>query len=114
MIDPYNKQGYPGYPPQQGYQPGYQPQPGGYPQPGYPQPGYPQPGQGGYPQGGPVQPGFMPVPGAVPYGHVPPPSQHVPYNDTATEPIVKGFEFSDESIRRGFIRKVYSILSVCF
>lgn len=27
-------------------------------------------------------------------------------------PEVKGFEFTDESIRRGFIRKVYSILSV--
>lgn len=54
----------------------------------------------------------MPVPGAVPYGHVPPPNQHVPYSDTNTAEQVKGFEFSDESIRRGFIRKVYSILTV--
>lgn len=29
-----------------------------------------------------------------------------------TEPMVKGFEFSDATIRRGFIRKVYGILSV--
>lgn len=27
-------------------------------------------------------------------------------------PEVKGFEFTDESIRKGFIRKVYSLLSV--
>lgn len=39
-----------------------------------------------------------------------PPNQHVPNSDE--EPMVKGFEFSDMSIRRGFIRKVYSILSV--
>lgn len=31
-----------------------------------------------------------------------------------SEPNVKGFEFNDESIRRGFIRKVYGILSVDF
>lgn len=36
--------------------------------------------------------------------------QHLPNPDT--DPFVKGFEFSTESIRRGFIRKVYSILSV--
>lgn len=42
---------------------------------------------------------------------MPPANQHhVPNPDTA--PFVKGFEFSTESIRRGFIRKVYSILSV--
>lgn len=53
-------------------------------------------------------------PGFVPYGYasnnVPPQDMHVPNNDT--DPIVKGFEFSTETIRRGFIRKVYSILSV--
>jgi len=104
--DPY-KQSYPGYPPQDGYQPQ-----AGYPPPqGYPQPGYPP--QQGFGQPGPVQPGYMPAPGGVPYGHVPPPpTQHIPYSDNSTEPIVKGFEFSDESIRRGFIRKVYSILSI--
>lgn len=95
ISDPY-KQSYPGYPPQQAQ---------GYPQGGYAQPGYPQPG--------PVQPGFMPVPGAVPYGHVPsPPNQHAPYSDNSSaDPIVKGFDFTEETIRRGFIRKVYSILT---
>lgn len=99
ITDPY-KQPYPGYPPQQGY-----------PSQGYPPQGYAQPG---YPQPGPVQPGFMPVPGAVPYGHVPPPpNQHVPYSDNnSSDPIVKGFDFTEQSIRRGFIRKVYSILTV--
>lgn len=33
---------------------------------------------------------------------------------TETELNVKGFEFSDKSIRQGFIRKVYGILSVNF
>lgn len=28
------------------------------------------------------------------------------------DPDVKGFDFTDESIRKGFIRKVYSILMV--
>lgn len=28
------------------------------------------------------------------------------------DPEVKGFDFTDESIRKGFIRKVYSILMV--
>lgn len=50
-----------------------------------------------------------------PYGYpsssMPPPDQHVPTNPD-TDPFVKGFEFNSESIRRGFIRKVYSILSV--
>lgn len=31
-----------------------------------------------------------------------------------TEPIVKGFEFNEATIRRGFIRKVYGLLSVSF
>lgn len=90
IPDPY-KQSYPGYP-QQG-QSSYAPQQGFPP--------YAPPGP---------QPGFMPVPGAVPYGHVPP---SMPYSENnSSDPIVKGFEFSDESIRRGFIRKVYSILTV--
>lgn len=60
----------------------------GYPpqQPGY---GYPQPPQSG--------PGFIQPPQPQ-YG--------------GEDPEVKGMEFNDESIRRGFIRKVYSILMV--
>ncbi|KAK9887029.1 hypothetical protein WA026_019954 [Henosepilachna vigintioctopunctata] len=101
---PYNQQ--PPYPGQQG---GYPGQPGGYPsQPGgypaYPQqPGYP----GGYPAGPqPGQPGFNVPPEQPPYG------QDM-YGGTGTdykEPEMAAFEFSDKSIRRGFIRKVYSIL----
>lgn len=101
MYDP-NQQyhgGQPGYP--QPPPPGFggmpmhpPPQGGGYPQPGYPQPGYGQPQQPGYGQ-----------PGYSPYG-VGQPGQYGQEED----PDVKGFEFNDESIRRGFIRKVYSIL----
>lgn len=36
--------------------------------------------------------------------------QHISMADD--EPIVKGLDFNTESIRKGFIRKVYSILSV--
>ncbi|XP_050075075.1 protein lifeguard 1-like isoform X2 [Anopheles maculipalpis] len=102
----YPPQQQPGYPPQQpgytsgGYFPGYPPQQ----QPGYPpqQPGYPpQPQPGGYPP----QPGFV---------QPPPPGMPSAYG-TAYDPetgSVKGFEFNDQSIRRGFIRKVYSILTV--
>lgn len=57
-----------------------------------------------------------PQTGFAPYGypstHVPPQDLHVPSNATDTDLMVKGFEFNTESIRRGFIRKVYSILSV--
>lgn len=64
----------------------------------------------------PPQAAYPPQAGFVPYGypstHMPPQDMHVPSNATDTDPIVKGFEFSTESIRRGFIRKVYSILSV--
>lgn len=56
-----------------------------------------------------------PYPQQPPYGYasssMPPPDQHVPTNPD-TDPFVKGFEFNTDSIRRGFIRKVYSILSV--
>lgn len=98
ISDPY-KQEYSGYP-QQGYPQGYPPQQAYQPQ------GYPQPGA--------VQPGFAPIPTGAPYGHIPPvANQHVPYSDgNSSDPIVKGFDFSEESIRRGFIRKVYSILTV--
>lgn len=92
----YPPQGGPGYPPQGG--PGYPPQgfgaPGGYPpQPGFPQPGFQQPGFGG-------------MPATVPF-HLPPPQT----NDSE-DGGMKGFEFNDESIRKAFIRKVYSILMV--
>ncbi|XP_031632621.1 protein lifeguard 1-like isoform X2 [Contarinia nasturtii] len=83
-----------------GQQSGY----GGYPQPGYPQPGYPQPGypQPGYPQPGYPQPGY-------PQSNYPPQSEGF---ESSGGGEAKGFEFNDASIRRGFIRKVYGILSV--
>lgn len=95
---PYNQQPYPG---QQGY-------------PAYPQQGYP----GGYPPGPPPgQPGFNgPTPGQPGFNV---PSQQPPYGnqdmyggtDTGyKDPEMAAFEFSDSSIRRGFIKKVYSIL----
>lgn len=63
----------------------------------------------------PTQAAFPPQPGFAPYGSSSS-SVHDPYmpnaTTTDTDPMVKGFEFSTESIRRGFIRKVYSILSV--
>lgn len=86
-------------------QPGFQ-QPGfgGYPQPGFQQPGYPQPG---YPQ-----PGFGGVPGAVPFPHMPPQQDMYGGGGYAGDDSAKGFEFTDESVRKAFIRKVYSILMV--
>uniref|UniRef100_U5EY08 Putative n-methyl-d-aspartate receptor-associated protein n=1 Tax=Corethrella appendiculata TaxID=1370023 RepID=U5EY08_9DIPT len=107
----YPPQGGPGYPPQgPGYPqqgPGYPPQGPGYPpQPGF-NPGYPpQPGfNAGYPQ-----PGGMPpysVPGQDPVGYAGGPSY-----DPEDPGSVKGFDFTEESIRKAFIRKVYSILTV--
>lgn len=50
-----------------------------------------------------------------PSSHMPPtPAEQEMSGNTAsdTESMVKGFEFSDATIRRGFIRKVYGILSV--
>ncbi|KAF7273532.1 protein lifeguard 1-like isoform X2 [Rhynchophorus ferrugineus] len=102
MSYPYNQGPYSG-------QPGYPPPPQGYPQPGYPQPGFAQPG---YPQGGSYpsapQPGFQPPPyGNDPYGN----QGYGAYTGDDPEEV-KGFDFTDQSIRRGFIRKVYSILMV--
>lgn len=37
--------------------------------------------------------------------------QQAPYADPE-DPEAKGFEFNDQSIRKGFIRKVFSILTV--
>lgn len=126
---------YPAQDPNQGY---YGGQPGGYPPPppghapggGYP--GAPPPAYGGMPpQGYPAgpgapygQPGGAPYgqPGGDPYGQ---PGGGAPYGQPGggaynqsdmygtsypEDPEVKGFGFSDKSIRRGFIRKVYSIL----
>ncbi|XP_046606867.1 protein lifeguard 1-like isoform X1 [Neodiprion virginianus] len=100
----------PGYPPSQGYPP---------PQDGY-NPGYPP----AYPGGNPPAAGFVP-PMNPPYGQVPPnsgtpftppPMQAGMYGTSyAEDPMqdeIKGFDFSEQSIRRGFIRKVYAILMV--
>lgn len=60
-------------------------------------------------------PNAVPQTGFAPYGYPSASSPQEPYMPnpvTDTDPFVKGFEFSSESIRRGFIRKVYSILSV--
>ncbi|XP_013172564.1 PREDICTED: protein lifeguard 1-like isoform X1 [Papilio xuthus] len=101
-----------GYP-QGGYPQGGYPQ-GGYPQGGYPQGGYPPPG--GYPPGGyppqagyPAQPGFQPGYGGAGFGEpagYPGPGQ----GSLGEDGDVKGFDFNEQSIRKAFIRKVYSIL----
>lgn len=58
----------------------------------------------------PPQNGFQqPAPYNPAYPHQMP-SQQPPYMDPE-DPEAKGFDFSDESIRKGFIRKVYSILT---
>ncbi|KAL7735650.1 hypothetical protein ACLKA6_002535 [Drosophila palustris] len=107
---------------QYNYGGGYPPQGGGYPpHAGYgggpPQGGYPPYGQGG---GQPYPPGPY---GQDPYGQGPPPGHYAPqpgfvqppapggygaYDDPEGQP--KNFSFDDQSIRRGFIRKVYMIL----
>jgi protein lifeguard len=108
----------------QGYQGGYPQQPTvGFANPGYGQPGYGQPGgfAPGYP---PQQPSFAPGYPPQPNPYQPPqqPQQgydpsgkplNPPYMDDS-DPNYKagGFGFDDKSIRRGFIRRVYSILSV--
>ncbi|XP_033313919.1 protein lifeguard 1-like isoform X1 [Bombus bifarius] len=98
---------------------GYPPQNPGYPsQEGYP-PGYPPPYGGNPPPPG---PGFIP-PGAPPYGQIPPGGpifgtgpQSGMYGSNYEESMhsdgIKGLEFSDKTIRNGFIRKVYSILMI--
>ncbi|KAG5863970.1 Protein lifeguard 1, partial [Gonioctena quinquepunctata] len=55
-------------------------------------------------------PGFQQPP---PYGGQSDPYNAGTYGGTDYEdPEIKGFDFNDQSIRRGFIRKVYAILSV--
>lgn len=80
-----------------------------YGQPGYPQPGYPQPG--GYP-GGPPPAGFVP-------GGYPAATGFMAHGmgSPMSNPEAGNFEgnmgaFGDKAIRLGFIRKVYSILSI--
>lgn len=106
IVDPNQQQQfYGGQPyPQPGFAPGAQP--------GYPGGGYP-PGGAGYP---PQQPGYPPQPGGYPGAGYPPqgldPGYGGPGYGGDANPEAKGFEFNDESIRRGFIRKVYAILMV--
>jgi protein lifeguard len=109
MNDPY--QGYssqPGYPPQQyGNKDGYPSQ--GYP----PNVGFVNPG---YPPAQPQPSGFIPLvpPAGNPYGNPPnvPPQHPGAFLDPEDLSQMKGFDFTEESIRKGFIRKVYSILSI--
>lgn len=68
------------------------------------QPGY---GIGFAPQQPGMQPGFHPSAFAPSAGS---PDGYSPYD--AESATVKGFDFNDQTIRRGFIKKVYSILTV--
>lgn len=113
---------YPGQQDQQGY---YEAQPPYPTQPTYPtQPGYPAGQNQGYPPPYTTTPGFViPPASAPPYGQVPQGTGQ-PYGTTnqqamygssyaTDDPLtdrVENFSFSDKSIRRGFIRKVYGIL----
>jgi len=115
---PYPPMGYaqhqhPAYPQQQGYPPqsGYPPQQGYPQQQGYaPQQGYPQ--QQGYPS----QQGFVappPAPTAA-YGGVYTTQEQNYAGKQDPESNPAGFldSFEDKAVRRGFIRRVYSILMV--
>ncbi|XP_075979268.1 protein lifeguard 1-like isoform X2 [Anticarsia gemmatalis] len=109
MSTDQNQGGYPqgGYPqggyPQGGYPQGGYPPPGGYPQGGYPPGGYPQQGYPAQPQ-----PGFQPAYGGAGYGD--PAGYAPPSGGVGEDGEVKGFDFTEQSIRRAFIRKVYAIL----
>lgn len=76
-----------------------------------PQPGYPQTQQPGYypPQGPPTF--SQPYNPAYPHQQ-PAMAGYAPYNDAEAGSGADGYSFDDESIRKGFIRKVYSILTV--
>lgn len=95
---PYN----PGYPPQQGYQPhqDYPPQQSGYAQQGYPPQGYPPQGYGA-----PAGPTYYDGGQGRSDGHQPPEQDDY---------LIQSGRFSDADVRRGFIRKVYSILFIQF
>jgi len=111
----YQAQG--GYPPTVGFvNPGYPNQQPGYPpQAGYPPMGYPQ-GQPAFVPGYPPQPdpynqsgpSMGPQPGYDPSGK----PLNPPYMDDNDPNYAKGFGFDDKTIRAGFIRRVYSILSL--
>ena len=90
--------------------------PGGYPQPGYPQAGYPQPG---YPQASYPQPGYPPTggyPSAGSYGASSPPTAGMPgYTSTSygEDPLGShGFDFSDKTIRHGFIKYICAFVNI--
>lgn len=98
IADPYNQPGGAGY--QYGNA-------GGHPQP---PPSMQQPPHVGFvplvqPQPGQQLP-YSQMPHAYPGGFVDP--------ENPLGPEVKGFDFTEQSVRKGFIRKVYSILSVSF
>lgn len=81
-----------------------QPQPHiGFVNPSYPMPMQPQQ-QGGS--------GFVPL--VQPYASMPEPQPYAGGYDPENPlgPEVKGFDFTEQSVRKAFIRKVYSILSV--
>lgn len=105
-----------GYPPYSDQDPNkqYYGQPA--PPPGYPvqapyNPGYPQPGAP--PQAPPAYAGFVAPPGVPPYQGPAQPQTNM-YGGTGVYPdeSLQGdtYGFNDQTIRRGFIRKVYSIL----
>lgn len=108
--------GQPGYP---GQSAGYPGQPAGYPgQPaGYPP--YPA-AQGNFPPQAayPPQVDYQPKPGFIPSDNnqttVPPKDLHISKDDVSADDAdyAKNFEFNTTSIRRGFIRKVYGLLTV--
>jgi len=104
MAFNYNSQQQPGYgafqpPPSAPYPGGYPPPQGGYPPQ---QQGFPQ--QGGYPP-----PGFYPQGGAGAAPYVPPTARGYTDPEMKRDDLSE-FTFSDKTIRRAFIRKVYAIL----
>lgn len=83
---------------------------GGYPQQAYSH-GYSQ--EVPIPQFAPAMPTQSFAPNATIAPMMVPQNPHTNnFQGSDTEPMVKGFEFSSETIRKGFIRKVYAILSV--
>lgn len=71
------------------------------------------PQQGYHPSGQQQQPAYYPPPQQQQVYNPPQQTnpQQAPYMDPE-DPEAKGFEFNDQSIRKGFIRKVFSILTV--
>lgn len=74
--------------------------------------GQPQPGQQGFNPS--QQQAYYPPPQQQPVYNPPQQQfnmQQPPYADPE-DPEAKGFEFNDQSIRKGFIKKVFAILTV--